>query len=807
MIRPGTWKYAAAAAAAVAGMLLIVNAPALTSRSLLDGRMLSVHLVLELFAIVIAALIVTVSWHTFDRRADHAARALVAGFTVVATCDLLHALTYQGMPAFLTASSTPRAIFFWLMARSFEVLTLGLIALHAVPALSRNVSLALGATAALAVVAFGSYAIDRFPATFVDSVGVTPFKARYEYTLALLNVLVAALLWRRAQRDDSRQLRLLALSSFLMGVGGFAFTSYVAPSDFQNIAGHLYKVVAYALLYQATFLASIRAPYEALQASEGQLRDSRARIATLSANLPQSVLYQVVRGHDGTMRFTEVSDAIERINGLRPEQVLHDPMAWYGQIHPEDLPALEAAEQRSAETMLVFDCEARLRRADGSQRRMHFVSAPRRLDDGRIAWDGVQTDVTERVEARDIRRGLELQLREAQKMELVGTFASGIAHDFNNVLGAILGNAAMVGDDVRRGATAEALHGIEQIHKAGDRARLLVRQILTFSRRERAERVSQLLQPMVAESLALLRATLPANVEVQLQVAAPQARALVDRTQIEQIVLNLCSNAWQAMGERGGRIVVRLDETVLDGEAAMRLGLVPGRHVCLGVEDNGSGMDAATRQRIFEPFFTTKPKGRGTGLGLSVVHGIVQEHEGAITVQSSPGQGTRFEIHLPALAAPAGHTASADATSPAAVDGAGLRVLYLDDDEIMALMVERLLQRAGFAVTCLQEPQAAIDALGAMPPAFDLLVTDYNMPLLSGLDVLRAARQARPGLPAVLTSGSVNDTLRAQALALGVAEVLEKQHTLEALAPAIARAWASAAAAPAAARTWAASGP
>ncbi|WP_425257778.1 MASE3 domain-containing protein [Rubrivivax sp. RP6-9] len=791
MNRPGTWKYAAAAAAAVVGMLLIVNAPALTSRSLLEGRMLSVHLVLELFAIVIAALIVTVSWHTFDRRADHAARALVAGFTVVAICDLLHALTYQGMPAFLTESSTPRAIFFWLMGRSFEVLALGLIALNAVPALSRNLSLALGGATALAVGAFGSYAIDAFPATFVDGVGVTPFKARYEYTLAVLNLLVTVLLWRRAQRDDSRQLRLLALSSFLMGVGGFAFTSYVAPSDFQNIAGHLYKVVAYTLLYQATFLASIRAPYDALRASESQLRESRTRLETLSANLPQSVLYQVVRGHDGTMRFTEVSTAIERINGLRPSQVLRDPMAWYDQIHPEDLPALVAAEQRSAETMLVFDCEARLRRADGSQRRMHFVSAPRRLDDGRIAWDGVQTDVTERAEARDIRRGLELQLREAQKMELLGTFASGIAHDFNNVLGSILGNAAMARDDVRRGATAEALHGIEQVHKAGDRARALVRQILTFSRRERAERQPQPLQPVVAESLALLRATLPANVEVQLQAAAPHALALVDRTQIEQIVLNLCSNAWQAMGERGGRIVVQIDETLLDGEAALCLGLVPGHHVRLRVEDNGSGMDAATRQRIFEPFFTTKPRGRGTGLGLSVVHGIVQEHEGAITVQSSPGQGTRFEIHLPALAAAAAGDAAAATTSGAvAVDGGGLRVLYLDDDEIMALMVDRLLQRAGFAVTCLQEPQAAIDALCAVPPAFDLLVTDYNMPLLSGLDVLRAARQVRPGLPAVLTSGSVNDTLRAQALALDVAEVLEKQHTLEALAPAIERTWA-----------------
>ncbi|MDZ4293062.1 MAG: hypothetical protein A3B67_13590 [Burkholderiales bacterium RIFCSPHIGHO2_02_FULL_66_10] len=776
------FRYGLLSLLAVLGMVGIVSVPPDTASGLLAGRMLELHLLLELFAIVIAALVVTVSWHTLDRQLDHSANALLAGFVVVIGCDLMHALTYEGMPPLLTESSTPQAIFFWLMGRSFEVLTLGAVAAGLAPRWPRAASLGIGLVVAVATIAFGSFALDRFPVTFVPGEGVTPFKAGYEYVLVGLNGLLALVLWRRAKSEQSRQPALLALSCLFMGLGGFAFTAYVAPSDFQNVVGHVYKVTAYALLYRATFITSIRAPFEALRLSEARVRESQARMYALGANLPHSVLYQVVLEPDGHRRFTEVSDSVERVCGVRVADVLRDPVTMYGSIHPDDMASLAATEQRCAETLQVFDCEARFCRPDGSVRRMHLVSAPRVLDGGLIVWDGLLTDVTDRTEAQEARRRLEQQLGEVQKMESIGTLASGIAHDFNNVLAAILGNAHMAREDLKGGNPADVALSLEQIIKASDRARNLVDRILSFSRRDAARRQVQPLLPVLRESLSLLRSTLPAGVQLIESIDDPEASAEIDRTQFEQVLLNLCTNAWHALGDQGGRIEVGLGTVLLDAEASLPLGLLPGRHVRLWVQDNGSGMDDQVRQRIFEPFFTTKPVGKGTGLGLSVVHGIVRSHDGAIGVHSQPGQGTRFDIFIPA---PPGGMAPAPVrgavAQPDAGRGQGERVLLIEDDLLMSAMLLKLLVRHGYRVSHHSEPEQAMAAMLADPQAFDIVVTDYNMPQHSGLDVITAIRRMRPGLPTILVSGYVSDELRARAAAQGVCQVLEKTRVLDEL--------------------------
>ena len=400
----------------------------------------------------------------------------------------------------------------------------------------------------------------------------------------------------------------------------------------------------------------------------------------------------------------------------------------------------------------------------------------------------VMTDISERKEAEAVMRRFENQLREVQKMESIGTLAGGIAHDFNNILGAILGNVALARDDV--GAGHPALVSLAEIHKASMRARNLVQQILSFSRREAQELVTQPLRPVVEETCKLLRATLPARVALEITLAEQPLHVLADATQVQQVLMNLCTNAWQALKDGGGRIGIGLDAAELDLAAGQRLGGVPaGPYAHLWVSDNGVGMDAATRERVFEPFFTTKPVGQGTGLGLSVVHGILRAHHAASTIESAPGQGCTFHLYFPLAApppaavavAPAEPVEPAGAVPSAPVGGRGQHVVYVDDDATMVILVERILERAGYRVSTYERAQQAIAAVRAQPEGVDLVVTDFNMPDVSGLELARELRRIRPGLPVVISSGYITQELRDEAHLAGVHGLLEKQNTFQEL--------------------------
>jgi signal transduction histidine kinase len=380
------------------------------------------------------------------------------------------------------------------------------------------------------------------------------------------------------------------------------------------------------------------------------------------------------------------------------------------------------------------------------------------------------TDTTEQRRAAALQQGFEAQLRETQKLEAIGTLAGGIAHDFNNILGAILGNVALASDAV--GPEHSAVAPLQQINKAGRRARNLVHQILAFSRRQPQELVAQPLRPVVDESLALLRSTLPSAVQIDAVLCDEAVWVRADSTQIQQVLLNLCTNAWHALKDGRGRIEVGL-------------ALAPDQQALLWVSDDGTGMDAATRSRIFEPFFTTKPVDLGTGLGLSMVHGIVTEHGGSIQVQTTPGLGSRFSITLPLAEVDAGTESRPGGPSSLLPldDGGGRRVLYVDDDESMSLVVEGLLRRSGYAVTVFNDALAALAALRARPYEVELVVTDYNMPHCSGVDLAREVARLRVGLPVVISSGYITDELRAEAHSVGVRHVMHKENTLEELGP------------------------
>ena len=377
------------------------------------------------------------------------------------------------------------------------------------------------------------------------------------------------------------------------------------------------------------------------------------------------------------------------------------------------------------------------------------------------------------------RQSLETQLRESQRIESIGTLAGGIAHDFNNILAAILGNVALARDDI--GANHPAHRSLEEIRKAGSRARDLVQQILAFGRRQPHSLKAQALQPLVEEAVTLLRSTLPSSVTLTCTLSPTPLHAEADATQIHQVLMNLCTNAWHALQGRPGQIVVGLEPWVGAASGGPK-SLAPGAYAHLWVQDSGIGMDAATRARIFEPFFTTKPTGQGTGLGLSVVHGIVASHRGAIDVESALAQGTTVHLYLPTTdAVPLPESIAAP--TPALAAGLGQHVLYVDDDEVIVLMVERLLTQAGYRVTTFTDGQAAVDAVQAAPAGFDLVITDFNMPAYTGIDVARALAKIRADLPVVISSGYISEELQTAAAALGVRSLLQKQNTLEELMP------------------------
>jgi two-component system, cell cycle sensor histidine kinase and response regulator CckA len=426
-------------------------------------------------------------------------------------------------------------------------------------------------------------------------------------------------------------------------------------------------------------------------------------------------------------------------------------------------------------------------------------------------------DITSLKTAQAEQKALQAQLSQSQKMEALGTLAGGVAHDFNNILAAILGNAELARQDLSPDAPArESLH---EISTAARRGRELVRQILAFSRQQPAERTRVDVGAILAETCNLLRAAMPPHAQLLHECHPGTPPLLADATQLGQVLINLGTNAMHALEGRPGRVECQLDglkghDPRLPPEVAKACAEAGVGAVRLRVSDNGCGMTEAVRSRIFEPFFTTKVVGRGTGLGLPVVLGIVQVHGGAIDVESRPGKGTTFTLYFPAapdgppglaLDPVVGHAGADPVTmAPRPSEGAETalletppmadappadqpHILYLDDDDTLVFLVRRLLERRGYRVTSFTDQQLAVNAVREQPEAFQLLLTDYNMPGMSGLDVARAVLAINPKLPVAVASGYITDELQAEAKTAGVREVVFKTDAVEAFCEVVAR--------------------
>ena len=358
-------------------------------------------------------------------------------------------------------------------------------------------------------------------------------------------------------------------------------------------------------------------------------------------------------------------------------------------------------------------------------------------------------DITARINTEKNNKELQDQLRQAQKMEAIGTLAGGIAHDFNNILGAIIGYSEIIkfNEFIKK---SDLQDDVDQVLNAANRAKDLVQQILAFSRQVEHEIKPVLIVPVVKEALKLLRATLPTTIEMRQYIQTDNTKIFGDPSQIHQIIMNLCTNAGHAMQESGGILEVNLEEVTVDPRKSKLLAdLRPGSYVQLTVSDTGHGIAPDAIEQIFNPYFTTKEKGEGTGLGLAVVHGIVKSHSGEITVDSQLDHGTKFQIYLPMI----DRKVSADLSSKAEVPDGDGHILFVDDEKALARIGKQMLERLGYRVETRVCSTEALELFRANPHRFDLVVTDLTMPNITGIQLAREIVRLRPEIPIILCSG------------------------------------------------------
>ena len=490
---------------------------------------------------------------------------------------------------------------------------------------------------------------------------------------------------------------------------------------------------------------------------QGILAEERARSAALTQHASDIITLLDQQG-----RILYESPSASRILGYAPGHLVgRRPVDF---VHPDDhAKVLRQLENVYQKTNLGVPTEFRFRHARG-----HWIQLEA-LGSNLLEQPGVHGIL---VTTRDIteRKQLEQQFRQAQKMEAMGTLAGGIAHDFNNILAGVIGYT-----DMARQACfndPQVREDLDNVLQACERAKDLVRQILSFSRQTKPERKLVELSVVIKDGLKLMRSTLPATIEIGSRIAADLPQVLADPTQVHQVLMNLCTNAAHAMRGRVGRLEVNLEPLRAQEEfVASHPDMRPGSYVRLTVSDTGHGMDEATLKHVFEPFFTTKGPGEGTGLGLAVVHGIMRDHDGAIYVCSQPDQGTSFHLYFPAST---GELVQPETTTIPLIQGRQERILLVDDEPALCFTTDRVLRLLGYLPTTQTDPRQALALFCVQPQAFDLVITDLTMPGMTGVDLAMAMLAVRPDLPVILASGFSGTYTRERVRDLGLRDLVLK---------------------------------
>jgi len=493
---------------------------------------------------------------------------------------------------------------------------------------------------------------------------------------------------------------------------------------------------------------------ERKQANE-ELRKSEEKFRTAFHTSPNAINLNSAEGG----MYIDINEGFTKIMGYSREDVIGKTSVelniW------NDIKDRENLVSRLKKHGVVENLEADFKGKDG-QIRTGLMSARILRIDNQDAILSITRDITNQ-------RKLETQLQQAQKMESIGTLAGGIAHDFNNILFPILGYAEMLLEDIPEGSPFK--DSLKGIYTSALRAKGLVKQILTFSRQDTNELKLMKMQPIIKEALKLIRSTIPTTIDIKQDINPDCGVIKADPTQIHQIVMNLTTNAYHAMEETGGELKVSLTEMELGKLDLINQNMAPGVYACLIVADTGVGMDKILKDKIFDPFFTTKTIGKGTGMGLSVVHGIVIAMGGAIHVYSEPGKGTQFHVYLP-LAEVVKEQQATNVVAP--IQGGNEQILLVDDEEAILIMEKRMLERLGYQVTSRTSSLEALEAFRANPDKFDLIITDLAMPNMPGDKLSMELTKIRPDIPVLLCTGFSQTMSEEKAASLGIKGFLLK---------------------------------
>ncbi|MDA8140315.1 MAG: PAS domain-containing protein [Desulfobacteraceae bacterium] len=533
------------------------------------------------------------------------------------------------------------------------------------------------------------------------------------------------------------------------------------------------------MLFKATFrdaegqvagLVGIMMDITARKKSERELKESQNLFDAFMRHLPGPAFIKDLQG-----QYIYINHGFSKLAGKEIAEILgtKEDQLWEAQT----------TAQLLANDQVVLDSHAAttntevIRRPDQPPCHLLTTRFPIFREQALTALGGFAIDITEQTEAEEGRRQLERQLVQAQKMEALGTLAGGIAHDFNNILAGILGYTQIALADVPKGSALQDY--LKRVLEASERAGALVKQILTFSRKSDIEPIPVQVKPIIKEVLKLVRSTLPVTIEMVQQIQSDN-QVMADPVQIHQVMMNLCANAGYAMrNTKSGTLTVRLEDVTLEEDFTRQYtNLKPGPYLRLSIMDTGQGIAPEHLTRVFDPFFTTKPKGEGTGMGLSVVHGIVASLKGVVLVESTLGHGARFDIYLPALQGQAELPKPKAHALPVGTE----RILFVDDEIYHTDMLKHMLGLLGYKVKTSNKPEEALALLSQDPKSIDLIITDMVMPGMTGDEFSQKALQIRPDLPIIMCTGYSENISEERALALGIRAFTLKPISMDVLA-------------------------